>query len=108
MFWNFNDLEFVIRHWPEAEYLDNRELETLLATAYGLCVAYAPALSEGESVPDSWRLAEVITARDIWSRMAGGNREEIGPDGMVIPTAPLIFLARDLLRPRTSPLGRLR
>lgn len=108
MYWNFGNTEFVVRHWPEAEDLDSRDLETLLSTANSLCVAYAPALSEGTAVPDAWRLAEVITARDIWSKMGGGNTEQIGPDGMPIPATPLIYLARDLLRPRTSPLSRLR
>jgi hypothetical protein len=108
MYWNYGNDEFVFRNWPDAAGLDNRDLETLLSTANSLCVAYAPALSEGATVPDSWRLAEVITARDIWSKMGGGNAEQIGPDGMVIPTAPLVWLARDLLRPKTSPLGRLR
>lgn len=108
MYWNYGNEEFVLRHWPEAADLDSRDLELLLTTANSLCVAYAPALSEGATVPDGWRLAEVITARDIWSKMAGGNREEFGPDGLVIPVAPLVWLARDLLRPKTSPLGRLR
>lgn len=108
MYWNFGLEDFVIRHWPEAEDLDSRDLQLMLSTANSLCVAYAPALPEGAAVPDAWRMAEVITARDIWAKQTGGNREEFGPDGLAIPTTPLIWLARDLLRPKTSPLGRLR
>ena len=107
-YWNFGNTGYVEAVWPDAAHLDPLAYESLFSTANALCVAYAPALPEGAVIPDSYKLAEVITARDIASKMSGGNPEEIGLDGQVIPTTPLIWLARDLLRPKTSPLGRLR
>ncbi|QCO98967.1 hypothetical protein FCN77_16255 [Arthrobacter sp. 24S4-2] len=108
MYWNYANEEFIQSIWPEAADIDSVLLDQLLSTANSLCVSYAPVLPEGASIPGNYRMAEVITARDIWSKMSGGNREEFGPDGLAIPVAPLIYLARDLLRPKTSPLGRLR
>lgn len=105
--WNLND-EHVFKIWPEAADIDPAVYLQVMMTAHNLCVAYAPALPEGAYPSESYKLAEIITARDIWSKMGGGNRQEFGPDGMEIPVAPLIWLARDLLRPKTSPLSRLR
>lgn len=107
-YWNFGNTPYVQSIWPEAVDIDPSTLDQLLSTANSLCVAYAPVLAEGAAVPNAWRMAEVITARDIWSKMGGGNAEQFGPDGMAIPVAPLVWLARDLLRPKTSPISRLR
>jgi hypothetical protein len=108
MYWNFGNEDSVYSVWPEAAEIDSITYEALMNTANSLCTAYAPPLAEGVAISNSYRLAEVITARDIWSKMGGGNRQEFGPDGMEIPVAPLVWLARDLLRPKTSPLSRLR
>lgn len=108
--WNYDEAK-VISSWPEAEDLitdDPQLYSQLMNSANAICTAYAPALPEGAAVPESWLLAEVITARDLWSKLAGGNREEIGPDGMAIPVYPLVLTARTLLRPKASPLSRLR
>jgi hypothetical protein len=104
--WNLDD-ERVHKVWPEAADIDPAVYLQVMMTANSLCVAYAPAF-EGDYPPESYKLAEIITARDIWSKMGGGNRQEFGPDGMEIPVAPLVWLARDLLRPKTSPISRLR
>lgn len=108
MYWNFGNDPFVFSVWPEAVDIDSTEYAALMNTANTLCVAYAPPLPVGAVISDSYLLAEIITARDIWSKMGGGNTESYGPDGLAVPVAPLIWLARDLLRPKTSPLGRLR
>jgi hypothetical protein len=105
--WNMEDSK-VYAVWPEAEDLDPQVYLQIMMTAHNLCVAYAPAIPEGEYPSQSYLLAEIITARDIWSKMGGGNRAEIGPDGLEIPATPLIWLARDLLRPKTNPVSRLR
>lgn len=108
MYWNYMDQTFIFNFWPEAEELETNVLDRLMATANALCVAYAPALPEGAFVSDSYKLAEIFQARHIWSQAMGGNREEYGADGMALPTYPLVFAARDLLRPKRSPLSRLR
>jgi hypothetical protein len=105
--WNLDDTH-VFKVWPEAADLDPAVYLPVMITAHSLCVAYAPALPEGAYPSESYLLAEIITARDIWSKMGGGNSQQFGPDDLAIPVAPLVWLARDLLRPKTSPLSRLR
>jgi hypothetical protein len=107
-YWNYINESYVAQIWPESADLDPAAYASLMSTANALCRAYAPVLPDETAVPDPYKLAEIITARDIWSKMGGGNADHVGPDDMQIPTAPLIWLARDLLRPKTSPLGRLR
>lgn len=98
----------VIEEWPDAEFIDDPLYFRLMETAHIICVAYAPSLPEGAEIPANYYLAEIVTAQDIWSKMSGGNSEQIGPEGYVIRPAQLTWFARDLLRPKTSPLSRLR
>lgn len=107
-YWNYVNEAFVFKIWPEAEDIDPAVFATLMSTANSLCVAFAPLLPEGATVPDSWKLAEIFQARHTWGQMSGGQREEYGTDGMVIPVYPLFAAAQNLLRPPSSPLSRLR
>jgi hypothetical protein len=107
-YWNFGNDAFVEAVWPDSVELDPNVYETLFLTANSLCRAYAPSLADDAPVSESYRLAEVITARDIASKMAGGNSQSMGMDEQEMPVFPLIFLARDLLRPKTNPITRLR
>lgn len=105
--WN-TDPTFVEQVWPDSVNLPAEVFDVLMNTANSICVAYAPVLPDGEAVPESWKLAEIFQARHTWGQMSGGNREEIGPDGMSLPVYPLVFVAQNLLRPPSSPLKRLR
>ena len=106
--WNdLLDLTFVESIWADAVDIDPRVIESLFIASHEICMAYAPALLEGEAVPERYKVAEIFQARHIWTQAAGGNREEIGADGYAIPAYPLVFAARDLLRPRRNPLSRL-
>lgn len=107
-YWNYTSNVFVEAIWPDSADMDPQVLDTLLRISNAVCAAYAPALSETDTVPDSYKLAEIFQARDTWSKFNGGNSEQYGPDGMSIPVYPLAFVARDLLRPKSSPLKRLR
>lgn len=107
MYWNLNSQDFVSSIWADAADMEFSLFESLMTAANELCVAYAPALPEGAVIPESWLIAEILQARHIWSQMNGGNREEIGADGYAVPSYPLVFAARDLLRPKQSPLSRL-
>lgn len=107
-YWNFANNAFVLAVWTDAADIDPTVLDSLLRTANSVCVAYAPTLSVDAVIPDSYKMAEIFQARDIWSKFGGGNSEQYGPDGMSIPVYPLVFVARDLLRPASSPLKRLR
>lgn len=108
MYWNFGNEAFVFNVWPDAAEIDSITFQVLMSTANSVCTAYAPALPDGAAVPDSWRLAEIFQARDTFSKFNGGNTEQYGTDGLSIPVLPLAYVARDLLRPKTSPLSRLR
>jgi len=107
--WN-TDKMFVEEIWPDAtgDKMSPEVYLLLMQAAHEVCVAYAPVLSEGAPVPQAYKLAEIFQARHLHTQFHGGNRDEIGADGYAIPTYPLVFAARDLLRPKTSPLGRLR
>lgn len=107
-FWNYMNDAFVFKIWPEAADIDPAVYAILMSTANALCVAYAPAIPEGAFPSDSYKLAEIIQARHTWGQLSGGNRQEYGPDGLAIPVYPLVFVAQNLLRPPSSPLGRLR
>lgn len=108
IYWNAGNEDLVFNVWPDAADIEPSTFGWLMSTSHTLCSAYAPTLPEGAIVPDSWKLAEIFQARDTWSKFQGGNSEQYGPDGMSIPVLPLVFVARDLLRPKTSPLGRVR
>lgn len=108
--WN-DDLSIVWQIWPDAEdlYTDNPlAFNAIFSTANAICAAYAPTLPAGTPVPDSWKYAEILQARHIWSQTGRGNSDNFGPDGLPISTYSLVMTARDILRPKTSPLGRLR
>lgn len=106
--WNdLLDLTFVEAIWADSADIDPRVLESLFIAANDLCVAYAPPLISGMAVPESFKIAEIFQARHIWTQASGGNRDEMGADGFAVTVYPLVFAARDLLRPKTNPLGRL-
>jgi hypothetical protein len=107
-YWNQGNDLFIFAVWPDAEDMDIAVLDVYMSTANSLCVAYAPALPLDADIPDAYKLAEVYQARHLWSQARGGNRDQFDQDGNVVPVYPLVFAARDLLRPKTNPLGRLR
>lgn len=105
--WNdLIDRDFVVQTWNEAEDIPAAVLDGLFEAAHEVCLAYAPDL-RGAEVPTRYKLAEIMQARHIWTQFAGGNRDEMGADGFTTSVYPLVFAARDLLRPKTSPLARL-
>lgn len=108
MAWNV-DPSFVEEIWAESAEIEPAMLQAVLDAANAACTAWAPALPE-QPVPDAWRVAEIYQARHIWATFQGSNQGEVGPDGFVITasTWPLVLAARDLLRPKTQPLSRLR
>lgn len=106
MVWNLRaDVEAV---WPEAMDFSATVYDRLFETANALCAAYAPALPEGDPIPESWKTAEVLQARHIWSQNGRGTSEAFGPDGLPVSSYSLVMTARDILRPKSSPLRRVR
>lgn len=87
--------------WWDAPELP--ELEQLLAVAFEVCLAYAPPLEAGATVPASWAMAQELQVKHLFARDKAGNRDSVGPDGFTVSTFPLVLEARNLLRPRRSP-----
>ena len=106
-YWNYANEAFIQNIWPDAAHIDPTVFEVVMRTANSVCEAYAPALSENAQIPDNYKLAEIFQARDIWSKFNGGAAQTFGADDLNIPVYPLVFVARDLLRPKTSALSRL-
>lgn len=105
--WNTDD-SLITEVWPEYEDMTPVERTALMSTAHALCAAYAPPLAAATPIPDSYKLAEIFTARDIARKSNGSGEPNYGPDGAVMPIQDLTYLARNLLRPMTPPLRRLR
>lgn len=105
--WNI-DTDFVSSLWADAANLEPDTLNALLETAHIVCVAFAPPLAEDAPVPPNYLVAEIMQAKDIFSKIGGGNASSFGSEGYETPVYPLTFAARDLLRPKTSPLRKLR
>ena len=105
----YNDLSnpnFIFSVWEDAEDLADETLDLLFEAAYEVCKAFAPGL-RGAEVPTSYKLAEIMQARHIYGQFRGGNRESFGNGEFEVSVYPLVFAARDLLRPKRPPLGRL-
>lgn len=99
--WNDPELDilFIESLWADASNIDTPVLEALFASAHEVCIAYAPALAEGEAVPERYKQAEIMQAKHISGQFRGGDAE-LGPDGYVVQPYPLIFAAQSLLRPK--------
>lgn len=100
------DRDFIFGLWADAADIPLDVLSTCVGVAAEQCAAY---LGEATATDAAFNTANVLWARHIYSA-THGNRTEIGPDGypVSISTWPLVLQARELLRPRTNPLGRIR
>ena len=107
--WNNLDTEynFIREIWAEIDHMPPEIVAAYLNAANYVCDSFAPSLAEGSTIPDSWKLAEILQAKHIWSRSRSGNRDSIGADGYEISTYPLVLEARGLIRPKRSPLKGL-
>jgi hypothetical protein len=105
--WN-TDKAFVESIWPDAEDIDPAVYTLIMNAAHELCASYAPFQSVSVPISDSWKLAEILQARDIWNQMSAGNRQEIDASGFVLQVTRLNYLAQDLIRPKTNPWSRIR
>jgi len=78
----------------------------LLAAARTQCEAFAPALEEGEDVPENYRLAQALQARALYRSGIAGSGDQIGPDGLTVTVFPMDWTVKRLLRPETVPVIR--
>lgn len=86
--------------FTDAGDLEEDVLEAYLNVAKEACIAYAPPLREGETVPDSWRMAQAMQARNNFQAGAAAPADA-GEGGTYGVTArPLDWQVKQLLRPR--------
>ena len=86
--------------WPDADVLGDDVLTTYLASAHESCVAFAPALADGATVPEAWQVAQVMQARAVYRSLKAGARDQVGPDGFAVTVYPLDWNVRQQLRPK--------
>lgn len=108
MYWNESDYDFVLALWQDAPDVTSPEYVAYMTASNALCIAYAPALSEGAEIPANYRMAEVFWAIHLWAGSRADANGDMGADGFAIPVARYDLKAQDLLRPKTSPLKRFR
>lgn len=104
-------MELVRTVWADADTLEPDSLEALLRVGQAQAEAYQGYVLHGNAVPtDSQRLAAILLTRHVYATSAAGDRAQVGPDGypVEVSTWPLVLQARALLRPKTSPLGKVR
>lgn len=87
--------------WPDAEHLSDVQLQQLLDIARHDCIEYAPALLDGDTVPESYRRAQLMQAANIMNASAvdPGTGEDGGTSYALKPF-PLDWTVKQLLRPR--------
>lgn len=89
--------------WPDAEHLSDVQLFELLNIARTDCMAFAPALLEGDIVPDSYRRAQLMQAANIMNSSAVDPATgEDGGTSYALKPFPLDWQIKQLLRPRTG------
>lgn len=84
--------------WVDAHEIDDDQLEDLLTTARIQCEAYAPKRTG--LIPVNYRQGQIMQARNLWQSVKSDPAGNIGPDGMAIPTFPLDWVVKAVLRPK--------
>lgn len=101
----WHTLESARDQWADAP-LDDESLSELLEVAKVAVLAYAPALppTDPEDIPVSYRVAQLMQARNVWN---SGQANPGGGDGFdnigygLTTKHPLDWQIKQLLRPRS-------
>lgn len=88
--------------WPDAPTGD--ELDELLAVARSQVEAYAPVLPapgvEGvDVVPVSYRVAQLMQAKALFTAKQTGPGDTLGPEGQTVRVYPMDWQVKSILRP---------
>jgi hypothetical protein len=87
--------------WVDARAVDDDVLYEILQIAKHQVIEYAPALAEDADVPQSYRLGQILQARNTYnSSIVDASSGDIGADTFVIRPFPLDWQVKQLLRPR--------
>jgi hypothetical protein len=105
------DLEEVRDRWRDAPALDEY-LQEVMDVSKAQVLEYGPKATADaiaanpEAVPDGYRLAHLIQARNIWnSAKADPASQGIGDDGFIIRPYPMDLTTQKMIRPmRAKPV----
>ena len=86
--------------WPDAVNMPDATLTRYLAAAHEALEGFAPALPDGATVPESYRLANILHARELRNATQRGESDVIGVGDYAIRARPLTAAVRALLRPQ--------
>ena len=96
------DLDLLGVVWPDGPTLEPAVLKVYLAVAKAACVAFAPALTEGQAVPDEYRLAQAKQAPNVYNAAAAAPGGEMDGGSFGLVAHPLDWQVKQLLRPRSG------
>lgn len=94
------EVESWVAIWPDAAELEDEVLALFLTAAWEQCSSYAPALPEGQDVPSTWRLAQVMQARALYRNATAGRDDQITSEGYTVTVYPMDLTVKNLLRPK--------
>ncbi len=86
--------------WPDATAMPDTTLDSLLTIATEQCTEFAPALAQGDPLPERYMLATIYQAREVWAAMLRGEQDVIGIGDYAIRARPLTAAVKQLLRPQ--------
>jgi hypothetical protein len=87
--------------WADAVSLSDDTLDYYLTAATEQCQAYAPALAEGQVMPNRYILGCIYQARELYAASTRGESDVIGVGDFAIRARPLTAAVRQLLRPHS-------
>jgi len=88
--------------WRDAPELDV-QLYAVLEVAREQCVEYGPVRADGESIPFTWRQAQIMQARNVWnSAKTDPATSGLGGEDFVIRPFPMDQTIRLILRPKRA------
>lgn len=98
----WHTLDTIRGEWPDAEFIDDGPLWELLTLARGDVLAFAPALAADAPVPERYRTAQRVQARNIWNASKVSPDGGIGTDDFVIRPFPLDWHVKQIIRPKRA------
>lgn len=96
----WHTLDSVREEWPDAEYIDDVPLWRVLELARTQVLDFAPALVDPDIVPDRYRDAQRVQARNIWNAAKVSPDGTVGTDDFVIRPFPLDWHVKQIIRPK--------
>jgi hypothetical protein len=95
----WHTLESIREQWIDAPEEDD-QLQTLLDVAAAQCLAYGPELEEGQAIPTSYQLAQLMQTQNLWNSSKQDNDGEIGGEGFGSRVFPMDWAVKNILRPK--------